>query len=471
LWNCTSVEDAKLKYGLQPWQATMTFEQLEVSCPDVVEDLKWEINNPEEAAKSYMDLKQDAMEAEAALKGTSSDPDAVDETIRPEDRYLDKDFAQANAAALTNLPPKQCVFGAATSKRCEKMADGASSFCKEHGIFYSSTPGKPASQYGSYPPQSGQGGQASARWWDEKKTGQGQLYSACFHKPVEVIDGKTWKVFAGTRIDCLSQLRGFDLIINLTGLKTMPNHDVPFEWFNKYKTHKATEIKLDWPDMDSPVLDPEFWKDLVKHMAEKKSKALVFCIGGHGRTGTAIACILVATGWKAQKAIDWIRTNYCSQAIETVTQENYIEEVDYELNNRRPRKKHERLCEHCKKPLIPSEHTLCQRIDCIDSRIKPGSKPEPRLPDLANCETCGEPKTLTDDDPRVCNKCDRAAWTEEPKLHDDGPMAGTFCTDCGEPLEYRLTSLCEQCTKEIAMEKEEIAMEREETCSARSAIN
>jgi hypothetical protein len=55
------------------------------------------------------------------------------------------------------------------------------------------------------------------------------------------------------------------------------------------------------------------------------------CIGGHGRTGTILACWAVLDGMTAKDAIDYIRKNYCHDTIETITQEWWVEWFEAKL--------------------------------------------------------------------------------------------------------------------------------------------
>jgi protein-tyrosine phosphatase len=50
----------------------------------------------------------------------------------------------------------------------------------------------------------------------------------------------------------------------------------------------------------------------------------VGCLGGHGRTGTALACLAVLTGHPALDAVAWVRSSYCTKAVETPEQEAFI---------------------------------------------------------------------------------------------------------------------------------------------------
>jgi hypothetical protein len=176
--------------------------------------------------------------------------------------------------------------------------------------------------------------------------GSGTLYSNCWHKPQKVIDGKHWEVWAGTKNDCTAHVFKFDVILNVSnGLATVPQHEIPFKWAQKYTNQQTKEIMLDWPDQGVPVIDPHFWTDLKNHLSSTKSKMLTFCMGGHGRTGTAVACLLVACGWKPVDAKNWIWRHYCKEAIETAQQESYIDEVYKALW---PRKKKAKVKEAAK---------------------------------------------------------------------------------------------------------------------------
>lgn len=46
--------------------------------------------------------------------------------------------------------------------------------------------------------------------------------------------------------------------------------------------------------------------------------------GGHGRTGTALACLARLDGVPAGDAVAWVREHYCRQAVETVDQEAFV---------------------------------------------------------------------------------------------------------------------------------------------------
>lgn len=107
-------------------------------------------------------------------------------------------------------------------------------------------------------------------------------------------------------------------------------------------TPKFKELVVSWSDGQSFSGNVEFWQKFYDICQEKGyKKVIVCCLGGHGRTGTALAAILVANGAMDDfQAIDFIREHYCTEAIETKYQEKYLEELYFELH---PEKEDERI--------------------------------------------------------------------------------------------------------------------------------
>lgn len=151
------------------------------------------------------------------------------------------------------------------------------------------------------------------------------LFVDCPHPPKIVLEGSGWSVSAGKESNIRNADRNkFHLILNLTGSSLHKGHRIPIPQLAKYEKSHPREMVLNWPDMAAVDLPLQFWKDLMRCVSRWGWKVVVFCIGGHGRTGTALASMLVAKGYGAQQAIDFVRKNHCSKAIETETQERYI---------------------------------------------------------------------------------------------------------------------------------------------------
>jgi len=83
---------------------------------------------------------------------------------------------------------------------------------------------------------------------------------------------------------------------------------------------------LDWPDFGVPEDLDELRRALTDLLdrARKGERVEVGCLGGHGRTGTALACLAVLAGTPATDAVAWVRANYCYKAVETDAQEELV---------------------------------------------------------------------------------------------------------------------------------------------------
>lgn len=165
-----------------------------------------------------------------------------------------------------------------------------------------------------------------------KKANNASVYTSssytkhCTHKPQEVMKGEGWSISAGRRYDCEEELSKFNIVLNLTGNGISKQHSIPIPGLKKWESRdKFKEICLDWPDRGIVSLPKEFWRDLFNHIKNNKQKVVMFCVGGHGRTGTAIASLLVVGfGWEPKDACTWVWTSYCKEAIETSGQINYV---------------------------------------------------------------------------------------------------------------------------------------------------
>jgi protein-tyrosine phosphatase len=158
--------------------------------------------------------------------------------------------------------------------------------------------------------------------------------NTCSHYPTHIIAGRNWNVYAGKKSDVTASAHNYDVVFNMSGYSIRQEHSIPIESLKKWETYNSdfSEMLMDWPDYGVVNLPVEFWQELVSYLKAGNRKMLVFCIGGHGRTGTALACLLVAgLNWKAKRAISWIRKNYCQSAIESMSQENYIRAIENQL--------------------------------------------------------------------------------------------------------------------------------------------
>lgn len=82
-----------------------------------------------------------------------------------------------------------------------------------------------------------------------------------------------------------------------------------------------------WPDFGVPS-DPSALKGSLEQLlarARRGDLVELGCLGGHGRTGTALACLAVLTGTPRDEAVDWVRATYCTKAVETDEQRTFVE--------------------------------------------------------------------------------------------------------------------------------------------------
>jgi len=135
-------------------------------------------------------------------------------------------------------------------------------------------------------------------------------------------------IYAGARCDTLRSAHDWKLIIDLSGISADSAYAGPSEYdsLRQFVSSDCPQISLDWPDYGLPPVRFGFWEELAKLLP--KGDVLVRCFGGHGRTGTAIAALLVI-GWDydAATAIATIRKHHCEQAVESANQKRYLAQL------------------------------------------------------------------------------------------------------------------------------------------------
>ena len=80
------------------------------------------------------------------------------------------------------------------------------------------------------------------------------------------------------------------------------------------------------PDGSPPRSTAEM-DEILASVGEARATAdvAVACMGGVGRTGTVVACALVAAGWEAGAAIERVRELRHPMAVETDAQERFVQ--------------------------------------------------------------------------------------------------------------------------------------------------
>jgi hypothetical protein len=98
-------------------------------------------------------------------------------------------------------------------------------------------------------------------------------------------------------------------------LLVSPGFNPPFA----RKASRSRMVLFPWEDWGIPE-NPRVFHRAVRWLlseAEKGQKIEVACMGGHGRTGTALATMLVVQGLDARTAMRRVRRSYCEEAIES----------------------------------------------------------------------------------------------------------------------------------------------------------
>jgi hypothetical protein len=86
---------------------------------------------------------------------------------------------------------------------------------------------------------------------------------------------------------------------------------------------------LDWPDFGVPD-DPAVVITALTSLRDRARAGQhveIGCYGGHGRTGTALACLAILCGYAPSEAVRWVRAEYCERAVETEVQEAFVRNV------------------------------------------------------------------------------------------------------------------------------------------------
>lgn len=120
-------------------------------------------------------------------------------------------------------------------------------------------------------------------------------------------------------------------------------------------------VRIAWTDYKIPALTAEFWRRFYEVTVGTGYKRVTFCCtGGHGRSGTALACTLIGSGlYGAIEALKFAREKHCKHAVETKGQEEYIWWVweklyGQDLGKDKLRKRNDRYLDFCDKTYCAS---------------------------------------------------------------------------------------------------------------------
>lgn len=110
---------------------------------------------------------------------------------------------------------------------------------------------------------------------------------------------------------------------NTTVSKNTKDWNTKMSSLSKHVSSPAV-LRIQNPDMGIPPVGFTFWQELYNLLP--RGRTVCCCVGGHGRTGTALAALILAgdNTRSAQDAIDIVRKDHCENAIESDLQETYL---------------------------------------------------------------------------------------------------------------------------------------------------
>lgn len=175
---------------------------------------------------------------------------------------------------------------------------------------------------------------STSDWWAKQHDHEGKT-------PVYESNGKILYAGNGRGVDETADT--WDLIIDLASQLPYENphgcikershkrFDRLRKWMIAPKKVQADVLSLDWPDMGTLPVTLDFWLELWGMLP---AKTLAMCVGGHGRTGTCLAALMIADGIDYYSAIDHVRTHHCKDAIESVNQTRYLHNLYVQMLKR-----------------------------------------------------------------------------------------------------------------------------------------
>ncbi len=173
---------------------------------------------------------------------------------------------------------------------------------------------------------------------------------SCHNGPKLVFTKAGLSVYGASESEAQANVWEFDLVISMTRISTGINVDKCKLQSASFKrlVQKAPEVlSLDWPDMGVPSLGKAFWVELARILTKKgldrarsgnSYKVMVHCMGGHGRTGTALAILMGLLTDREGDLVDIIQTEYCNHSVETERQIRYVELVTDTKSKAKPSK-------------------------------------------------------------------------------------------------------------------------------------
>ena len=190
--------------------------------------------------------------------------------------------------------------------------------------------------------------------------------SVCNHNIKKAFSNKlnTHNIFggAGERVYNSDIIKmGINLIINLQKDEV---HTI------KDTSTSLSVLNIYCPDFDVPLLYKADWLVITDNI-RKHCNTLIMCAGGHGRTGTVLAIVGCLLEYIPERKcpVSWVKENYCSRAIESQDQRDYIGFITGRKIKSEYDTIHKLVCYLCSQPLTASKSIytegflLCNNCD------------------------------------------------------------------------------------------------------------
>lgn len=173
-------------------------------------------------------------------------------------------------------------------------------------------------------------------------------YKTCGHRgPNAVFDINGATIWAGSEPEvkraldevqpeillCLNGHMGRDSVLSedlsITGEANI--HLPSLSRYHDSRHQPDAVITVEWPDHGAPWMSRQWWESLVSDIERLPydSNVMIFCMGGHGRTGTALTILGALAGviHADDDPIDYVRDMHCYSAVESRAQIKYLEDL------------------------------------------------------------------------------------------------------------------------------------------------
>jgi len=191
----------------------------------------------------------------------------------------------------------------------------------------------------------------------------------CLHTPTLLFSREHVNYYIAAKPDRLDKAPKNAVYVSFCGdyLNNHPVvvvHDARFLGLEEQSVqYSVPALCVDWSDFDVPALKKTFWRVLHEKLAAldpKEVNVVFYCAGGHGRSGTAITAMLIDGTWNTDEALEYVRKGHCKSTVETSIQEDYLYQLDFELNGRKIPKKESVVTTYSTTPSSPT-HKLTKR--------------------------------------------------------------------------------------------------------------